>query len=108
MTSWSSTTTVPRPPGRPTRAIRLHENACAEARNWSQEHPVPEERRGYAPWPLMGTDRIDRQPSGKYLWHDSHSPRQYANQAAAWGLPYGEGDFADPNQGAGLGPSNVR
>ncbi|MGH7138519.1 MAG: hypothetical protein ACREHD_22440 [Pirellulales bacterium] len=89
-------------------AIGLHEQACVEARRWAELHPVPDERRGYAAWPLMGTDRIDRNPSGNYLWHDSHTPRQYASQAAAWGLPYREADFADPNQGAGLGPANVR
>jgi hypothetical protein len=89
-------------------AIRLHEQACTQALRWAKEHPVPDERRGYAAWPLMGTDRIERNPSGKYLWHDSHSPRRYADQAAAWGLPYGEADFADPNQGAGLGPANAR
>lgn len=89
-------------------AIKFQEQSCGQALRWSQEHPVPDERRGYAPWPLMGTDRIDRNPSGKYLWHDSHSPHRYAAQAAAWGLPYRVNDFADPNQGGGLGPANIR
>ena len=89
-------------------AIKLHEQSGAQALRWTSEHPVPHERRGYAAWDLMGTDRIDRNPSGKYLWHDSHSPRNYASQAAAWGLPYTLGDFADPNQGGGFGPANVR
>ena len=89
-------------------AIKFHDEGCGEALQWSREHPVPDERRGYAPWPLMGTDRIVPDPSGKYLWHDSHPPRAYASQAAAWGLPYQEADFADPNQGGGLGQPNVR
>ncbi|HQU46293.1 MAG TPA: hypothetical protein PK867_26030, partial [Pirellulales bacterium] len=55
-------------------AIKLHEQGCAEALRWTREHPVHDKRRGYAAWPLMGTDRKDPNPSGKYLWHDSHSP----------------------------------
>lgn len=88
-------------------AIKFHHEGCAEGLRWSRENPVPDERRGYAPWALMGTDRADPNPSGNYLWHDSHTPRHYASQAAAWALPYQEGDFTDPNQGAGLGPPNV-
>lgn len=65
-----------------TFAVKLHEQGCAAGLRWTAEHPVPDERRGYAAWPLMGTDRIDRSPSGKYLWHDSHAPRDYARQAA--------------------------
>ena len=88
-------------------AIDFDRALGTQAEAWKSEHPVPEERKGYTPWPLMGTDRIDPRPSGNYLWHDSHRPAQYAEQAQRWGLPYTEADFADPNQGNGLGPPNL-
>jgi hypothetical protein len=88
-------------------AMRFSQQNCGDADCWTAAHPVPEDRRGYAPWDLMGTDRINRSPSGKYLWHDSHSHHAYARQAANWGLPYAEADFVDPNQGGGNGPPNV-
>lgn len=68
---------------------------------WQKANPVPEDRRGYAPWPLMGTCRQSTFPTR--LWHDADAPMQYARLAREWGLPYEEVDFADPNMGTGPG-----
>lgn len=86
-------------------AQEIELNRCNKAKKWREMNPTQPERSGYAAWSLMGTDRIDKNPSGKYLWHDSHSTKQYMEQAAKWGLSYKEDDFKDPNQGDGLGNS---
>ncbi len=83
-------------------AIGLSQGVCQQARDWISARQVHESRRGYAPWPLMGTDRCHPPQPATYLWHDCHSPAEYAALAQTWGLPYGEADFADPNQGGGI------
>ncbi len=83
-------------------AIGLSRGMCRQARNWINAREIPESRRGYAPWSLMGTDRCHPEQSAGYLWHDSHTPAHYAAQAQAWGLPYNEIDFTDPNQSGGF------
>ncbi len=74
---------------------------CRQAEQWRAAHPMTEATNGYALWTLMGTDRCER--SANFLWHDSASPADYARVAESWGLPYGERDFIDPNQGEGNG-----
>ena len=79
---------------------------CMTAQLWNERHPLPPDRRGYAPWAWMGTDRCYASPSAGYLWHNSHPPTMYAQQAQTWGLPYTNADFEDPNQRFGLGRPN--
>jgi hypothetical protein len=68
---------------------------------WDQGYEAPTDRRGYAPWSLMGDGRHNRCHS--HLWHNSHSPQEYADLATQWGLNYSAQDFADPNAGCGNG-----
>ena len=82
-------------------AQRFSDTGTTRWGEWQMENPVPEERRGYAPWPLMGTCRQSKFPTR--LWHDSDTPAEYAALARAWGLPYTEADFLDPNAGTGPG-----
>lgn len=65
----------------------------------------PRDRDGYAPWPFLRTDRLEK--NGDFLWHDWAHPRDYARKAEEWGLPYGEKDFADPNMGLGKYPRDT-
>jgi hypothetical protein len=64
-------------------------------------HPSPRDADAYAVWELMAPARTKRRPD--VLWHDCESSLDYARVAAIYGLPYNETDFADPNQGHGLG-----
>jgi hypothetical protein len=68
---------------------------------WSARNPVHQDRRGYAPWALMGTCRQSKHPN--HLWHNCNPPEDYAALAAEWGLPYDVESFCDPNAGAGIG-----
>jgi hypothetical protein len=82
-------------------ARRLERQNCAAADGWLAANPAPDDRNGYALWPLMGTDRCER--SASFLWHDSCGPQEYYAVSREWGLPYGPDDFADPNQAGGNG-----
>ena len=64
-------------------------------------HPAPPDRNGYAQWELIGDDRVLK--SELRLWHDANSLADYAAVAKQWSMPYEEADFADPNEGAGIG-----
>lgn len=73
---------------------------CTQADDWKAARKgLPDDRQGYAQWPIMGTDWVTAAPSAAYLWQKSHGPGAYAAQAERWGLPYSEADFGDPNQG---------
>lgn len=81
---------------------RRHERQnCETAEVWREAHPMPDDRNGYALWTLLGTDRCERSPH--FLWHDSCGPEHYLAVSREWGLQYTLEDFADPNQGGGLG-----
>ena len=82
-------------------AQRFAETGSPKWREWSIDNPVPEERNGYAPWPLMGTCRQSKHPTR--LRHDSESPQESAALAVSWGLPNNEENFRDPNEGEGSG-----
>lgn len=82
-------------------ARRLEGMQCEDAERWRRAHPMSHDKNGYALWRFMGTSRAERSPVA--LWHDSHSPADYHQLAAEWGLPYDHNDFADPNQGEGNG-----
>ena len=83
------------------RAFESVNSPTADA--WRSQHPVPHEYSGYAAWDLMGCDRGSAEPEGTHLWHDFHRPSDYARVAREWDLPYSERDFADPNEGGGIG-----
>jgi hypothetical protein len=72
---------------------------CRRSALYSKKHPRSEFSEGYAAWDIMPPRRLDR--SARILWHDSHLAWDYARQADAYGLPYKESDFSDPNQGFG-------
>lgn len=55
----------------------------------------------FGEWDYLGKDRCRPQPG--FLWHDSHSPADYAAKAREWGLRYADHEFEDPNGGAGNG-----
>ena len=82
-------------------AQRFSDTGTERWHAWQKGNPVPEERRGYAPWTLMGTCRQSKYPTR--LWHDSEQPVEYGRLAQEWGLPYSEEDFVDPNMGTGPG-----
>ena len=82
-------------------AQRFSDTGTERWHAWQKGNPVPEERRGYAPWTLMGTCRQSKYPTR--LWHDSEHPVEYGRLAQEWGLPYSEEDFVDPNMGTGPG-----
>ncbi len=86
----------------------IHRLAEASARNgsekwkaWDAGNAAAPDRRGYAPWPLMGDSRHTAVES--HLWHNCASHRDYATLAAEWDLPYSAADFSDPNHGCGDG-----
>ena len=87
------------------RAIELEKFNCRIAEDWRLAHPADNDKRGYASWDMMGTDRAAK--SDAYLWHNCNSPNEYLEQADNWGLKYTIADFSDPNQGFGDGPKNV-
>jgi hypothetical protein len=82
-------------------AQRFSDTGTERWHAWQKANPVPEERRGYAPWALMGTCRQSKYPTR--MWHDSEHPVEYGRLAQEWGLPYSEEDFVDPNMGTGPG-----
>jgi hypothetical protein len=84
-------------------AIEFEKGNCLHAIRWKQEHPMPPDKAGYAPWDLIGTDRGKSDPASRWLWHDCDKPSAYAAIAQSWGLPYEVKDFEDPNQGNGTG-----
>jgi hypothetical protein len=86
-------------------ARRLAELRCEPALRWDEiVGSRPDDRNGYAPWDFMGTDRCERYP--RFLWHNSANPSDYHELARQWGLPYGQDDFVDPNQGFGSVPGS--
>lgn len=89
-------------------AVDFEQMNCTHADAWKAQHPMADDRQGYAQWPLMGTDRITAAPAAEYIWHDSHKPAAYAALAAEWRLPYAEHHFSDPNQGCGTGNGCAR
>ncbi len=82
-------------------ARRLDASNAPAANRWRQHQASPPEQAGYARWDLIGDDRAKK--SDTHLWHNANKPADYAALAQRWELPYGEIDFVDPNQGAGLG-----
>jgi hypothetical protein len=84
------------------RAREVARDAASEAAlEYVRQHPRPGDRDGYAAWDLMPDRRTTRRPN--LLWHDGDSAFDYARVAAAYGSPYDEADFVDPNAGKGLG-----
>ena len=72
-----------------------------QAERWDQIHRRPPEANAYAVWNFIGDDRCTR--FDRFLWHDAYSPRDYADLAMLWNLPYIQEGFADPNEGGGDG-----
>jgi predicted O-methyltransferase YrrM len=89
-------------------AVEIEKMKTPDSDRWRSNHPTEDDRRGYAAWELMGTSRCSPEPIGTHLWHDCHTPADYARVASDWGLPYTEADFVDANQGEGIGKGNVR
>jgi hypothetical protein len=88
-------------------AVLLDQSLSTEAHRWRLRHPMTSDRQGYSAWPLMGTDRVQPRVPANYLWHDAHTPHDYAQQAASWELPYTATDFSDPNQCEGDRPPRL-
>jgi hypothetical protein len=82
-------------------ARRFERRNGDKAEQWRRSHAMPDDRNGYALWPLLGTDRCE--PSPHFLWHDCCAPADYLAMAQQWRLPYSLEDFTDPNDGAGTG-----
>jgi hypothetical protein len=76
-------------------------DACAAAKAYMQAHPRLPDRNGYAPWELMSDRRVTRRDD--LLWHDAAEEWDYWRAASTLGLDYSVEDFADPNQGCGVG-----
>jgi hypothetical protein len=74
---------------------------CEANDAYLRANPRPAEADAYAVWDIMAPARTIRRPD--VLWHDCETPLDYARVAAAYGLPYREADFVDPNQGYGPG-----
>lgn len=75
--------------------------ASVAAQDYVRRNPRRSDRDGYAVWDLMPDRRTTRRAN--LLWHDCDAAVDYARVAAAFGLPYAESDFADPNAGQGVG-----
>ncbi len=72
--------------------------------NWEYEqiHPRPSGADAYGVWSIMADKRTTQKPD--VLWHDYSKPLDYCRAALLYGLVMSTQDFADPNQGYGLGP----
>ena len=46
--------------------------------------PSEHDHRGYIPWPFMGTSKAEK--STRYLWHETHSTKEYKDFGRALGI----------------------
>jgi hypothetical protein len=86
-------------------AERLSGEGTQKWLKWQAEHPTASDRQGYAPWDLMGTCRLQTNPTR--LWHDSNPMEDYVALSQRWSLPYSVADFFDPNAGEGIGEACI-
>jgi hypothetical protein len=82
----------------------MHNNAktaigkvCLQHSQWVLDHPMPDDRAGYAQPVFMGVNRFAPNPFA--LWHDADPPERYYRRALELGIQdYTMNDFNDPNR----------
>ena len=75
-------------------ARRVHSFTSPANISYTLKHPKDDWCSGYAPWPLLGTDRTKKVEG--LIWHHSCTPDEYYAVSFAWGLRYNRNDFGLP------------
>lgn len=85
-------------------ARNVHLLNCEQNREYEKFGGKPEQVAAYGDWLLSGIGRYVPRP--RVLWHNYAGAADYARKAQDFDLELTEADFADPNQGQGVGEPN--